>query len=190
MEHFPTSEEVIFPEFELQPYEQEVQPAASVPNVNYFPGGQYAVPKYVPMAYSTANYASMMVRTPSAASMPSMASTVSPELLTPPAMHTSQVHDQQRPAAVQGHHSCPNMDDWQDEAALMSLCEHTNRKGKHGESCEDVGVEATAACIKEWRNGNCTAAKAKFHRQASKNLNQKTQRAIRQEKKQAARRNR
>ena len=69
-------------------------------------------------------------------------------------------------------------------AVLLKLCQHTQAKGKHGESCADVGEDATAACIRAYRSGNIKNAKAKFYRQASKNLNQKIQRAARQRKRQ------
>jgi hypothetical protein len=181
--------------------EQVVQPTASVPRGNYgYQAGQYAPLPTTPGARRTIRRSStrtpgMIRRTPSAISPAGIPSAAVPWHGTAPPMPAPQVHHQvvhqpqQRPARrpaptalLNGHiHDHPELTDWQDQIVLHTLCEYSNGKGRHGESCANVGPPATEKAIRVYRSGNARGAKESFHRQASKNLNQAVNRERRRQ---------
>jgi hypothetical protein len=181
--------------------EQVVQPTASVPRGNHgYQAGQYAPLPTTPGARRTIRRSStrtpgMIRRTPSAISPAGIPSAAVPWHGTAPPMPAPQVHHQvvhqpqQRPARrpaptalLNGHiHDHPELTDWQDQIVLHALCEYSNGKGRHGESCANVGPPATEKAIRVYRSGNTRGAKESFHRQASKNLNQAVNRERRRQ---------
>jgi hypothetical protein len=173
--------------------EQVVQPTASVPRGNYgYQGGQYAPLPTTPSGRRNTRRSStktpgMIRRTPGAISPAGIPSAAVPWHGTAPPMPTPQEHrpvahqpQQQRPARRpvpkglrNGHvHDHPELIDWQDQIVLHTLCEYSNSKGRHGESCANVGAPATEMAIRKYQSGNTKGAKESFHRLASKNLNQ------------------
>jgi hypothetical protein len=177
--------------------EQVVQPTASVPYGNYgYQMGQYGPLPITPCAgrrtirRSSTITPGMIRRTPGAISPASIPFAAVPWHGTAPLMPAPRVH---RPVAHQpqqrrahgpaptglpnGHrHDHPELTDREDQKALHKLCEYSNGRGRHGESCANVGAPATAKFIREYHNGNTKGAKESFHRLASKNLNQKVNR--------------
>ena len=73
---------------------------------------------------------------------------------------------------------CQIIGNTDDQAALIALCDYTRRKGLRGESCANVGGEARRHHISEYLAGDEAGAKSRFHRLASKNLNQVKNRAL------------
>lgn len=197
-------------------FQQAIQPAAVDPAWDHYLGNPQP---YAPSASSTANRANYATTPGMMAGTPSTASPVTPvayrfqmaPLMQAPQVHHQQLHyqlqqqrqqqqqqeqtqqqqqQQQRQRQQRLEHICPQRDELDDRVALIVMCAYSRMKGKHGESCEHVGADATEAAIREFRSGQHASAQARFHRQASKNLNQKNQRAQRAAKKAAARRDR
>lgn len=174
--------------------QQVVQPTAPVPYGNYnHQGGEQYAPYTPPQAdlgvWSPASTSGMMARTPgtiSPAGIPSAAAATTygygmiPQMQAPQAHLPQQQHhqQQQRLAADADGHVCRTFSaDMEDQSALVSMCQYSRRKGRHGESCADVGDSAMEKAIGEYRSGSHAHASQAFQRLASKNLNQKRNRA-------------
>lgn len=204
--HYYQEVQSALPQFALSVWDTErmVQPTAPVAYGNYnYQGGEqyasYAPPKANFGAWSTINAPGMMARTPAAispAGIPSaaaafhgyvaVAQTGAPQAHLP---QQQQQRQQQPPAVVQDGHVCPIWSaDWEDQIALASLCAYSREKGKPEESCAHVAAKGTSDAIRMWRNGNHQRAQSAFHRLASKNLNQKINRAREKRLKNAAKR--
>jgi hypothetical protein len=172
--------------------EQVVPPAAPVAygNHHHHQGGLYAPPRQTRRARSTTITPGVIKRTPATISRAGVPTATPlwqepiPELPTPqmqdPQMHLQVAPQPQQQPAAPGPtaHVCHSMGNWADQTALGELCAYTRNKGLRGESCADVKAVGIHAAIAEYRV-NERKAMGKFHRLASKNRNQKMNRALR-----------